>query len=72
MNLVSLFSTPLFVDYLDINNQPLIDFCYDYRDKNPSREEASGYQSLNLNLDNLVLLPLINAISKRVAEIKKQ
>lgn len=71
MNLVSLFSTPLFVDYLDIDNQQIIDFCYDHRTKNPHRNEDGGYQSLNLNLNNPNLSPLFQEITRRVRDIKK-
>jgi uncharacterized protein (TIGR02466 family) len=71
MKLVSLFSTPLFVDYLDIDNTPLINFCYEYQQNNPSRKEISGYQSLNLDLKNSVLSILAEKINLRINEIKK-
>lgn len=71
MKLVSLFSTPLFVDYLDIDNVPLIDFCYTYQQQNPKRKENSGYQSFNLDLNNKAIKALVEKINLRISEIKK-
>jgi len=71
MNLISLFPSPLFVDYLNIDNQEIIEFCYQHRLENPGREEDGGYQSLNVYLKENRLSKLFQEIEKRILDIKK-
>lgn len=72
MKLISLFATPLFVDYLDIDNQLLIDFAYEYKNKFSNRQENQGYQSYNLDLSDIRLTELKTALNQRTEEIKRE
>lgn len=71
MELQSLFSTPLFYDYLSIENPSLRQFCYDLKNNEKDWKDSLGYQSGNLDLNSRELQPLIQEINKRLLEIKE-
>lgn len=70
MELQSLFSTPLFHDFLSIDNSILRKFCYETKNKETDWKDILGYQSSNLNLEAEELKPLIDEINKKITEIK--
>lgn len=72
MNLNELFTTPLFSDFLPIDNQKIIDFCYDYVEKFPSRQQSNSYQSFNLDLTDPSLIDLSEEIQSRANRIKTE
>jgi uncharacterized protein (TIGR02466 family) len=72
MKLQNLFSVPLFVDYLDLDNNKIIDFCYNYKEKNLKNIDSLAYQSDKLDLNEKSLIPIVLEIQSRIKKIKQE
>lgn len=66
-----IFPTPILVTELDLDLNKLIDYCYNYKNNNSSRNisNSGGYQSNDLNTDNTILTDLITKINYTISEI---
>ena len=72
MILNGIFTTPLFIDHLSVDNLELVNYCYDYREKFPSKKHKSGYQSFNLTDDNTPISELFKEIRSRTDRVKNE
>jgi uncharacterized protein (TIGR02466 family) len=71
MDVIPIFSTPLFQDTLEINNQELVEHAY-YLQRNfkDDRNTERGYQSTSFDLGSKNVKPLLDQILVRINIIK--
>jgi uncharacterized protein (TIGR02466 family) len=74
MEIIDLFSSFVAIDYLEIDNIVLENFCFDTFKNDPGRQISNrgGYQSNDLDLNDVRLKELIKAIENKITGVAKK
>lgn len=68
MRIEGIFPVPFLFDFLDIDNQKLIEYSYVLKKNNPGSPRNGGWQSEWLNLEAQELQPLVSIIKTKMQE----